>query len=109
MSNSTTQSNCQHRFRVTAIATLADLPGVIHAASGDITQGERILEMADQGKWTKTLLAFSGPAKPKPPARNPPVVGKQTMARGDPPGKMAEYEAGSYTGPRYRTRCHALV
>src|SRR3954451_7872515 len=27
MSNSTTQSNCQHRFRVTAIACLADLPG----------------------------------------------------------------------------------
>src|SRR5439155_10261097 len=27
MSNSTTQSNCQHRFLVTAIACLADLPG----------------------------------------------------------------------------------
>src|SRR6516162_6514149 len=27
MSNSTTQSNCQHRFRVTAIACLADRPG----------------------------------------------------------------------------------
>src|SRR5438067_559406 len=27
MSNSTTQSNCQHRLRVTAIACLADLPG----------------------------------------------------------------------------------
>src|SRR3954452_20453751 len=25
--NSTTQSNCQHRFRVTAVACLADLPG----------------------------------------------------------------------------------
>ena len=40
MSNSTTQSYCQHRFLVTAIACFADRPGLLLDAS---SQGNHLL------------------------------------------------------------------